>query len=118
RPALERGDGRADARRDRSGSRLGIAQDAAEGALAREPDDDGPAESGQHVEPADELEILLDRLAEADPGIEADPILGDARVYGDPEPLLEERRDFGGDVVVARIELHRPGLAAHVHEAQ
>ena len=36
---------------------------------------------------------------------------------GEREPLLEERGDLGGDVVVARVALHRPRLALHVHEA-
>src|SRR3954463_13895599 len=33
-------------------------------------------------------------------------------------PLLEEGGDLRGDVVVARIGLHRPRLALHVHQAE
>ena len=36
---------------------------------------------------------------------------------GEREPLLEEGGDLGRDVVVARILLHRPRLAQHVHQA-
>ena len=59
-----------------------------------------------------------DRLAEADPGIEADPVLADAGLDREREPLLEERGHLAGHVVVARIGLHRPRLALHVHEAE
>ena len=34
------------------------------------------------------------------------------------EPLLEERGDLRDDVVVARVDLHRPRLALHVHQAE
>ena len=37
-----------------------------ERALAREPDEQRPADRGELVEPADELEVVRDRLAEAD----------------------------------------------------
>ena len=46
---------------------------------------------------------MLHGLAEADPGVEADPLLGDPCRDGDREPLLEERGDLGDDVVVARV---------------
>ena len=68
-----------------------VAHDPAERALAREADEHRPAERGQLVEPAHELEVVLDRLAEADPGIEADELLADARGDREREPLLEER---------------------------
>ena len=61
---------------------------------------------------------MLDRLAEADAGIEADPLLRDPRRDREREPLLEEGRDLGGDIVVARLRLHRPRLALHVHETE
>ena len=52
------------------------------------------------------------------PGVEADPLLRDPRLDREREPLLEERRDLGGDIVVARVVLHRPRLALHVHQAE
>ena len=78
RAALVGDDGGGDACRKGPGRRLGVAQDPAERALAREADDDGPTEGAQDVEPPDELEVLLDGLAEADAGIQADALLGDA----------------------------------------
>ena len=36
---------------------------------------------------------------------------------GERQPLLEECRHVCDDVVVARVELHRPRLALHVHQA-
>ena len=114
RAALEGGDGRRDARPEQV---VGAGQ-TAQGALAREADEHRPPERDQHVEPAHELEVVRDRLAEADAGVEADPLLGDALRDREREPLLEERRDLGRDVVVARLRLHRPRLALHVHEAE
>ena len=61
---------------------------------------------------------MLDGLAEADAGVEADVLLGDPRLDGEGEPLLEEGLHLGDDVLVARVVLHRPRLAEHVHEAE
>ena len=118
RAALVRGHGRGDARAERARLRVGIADDAAERALAREADQHGTPEREQHVEAADELEVVLRRLAEADARVEADPLLRNPLRDGEREALLEERRDLRGDVVVARVLLHRPRLALHVHEAE
>ena len=52
------------------------------------------------------------------PGIEADHPLVDAGIDGEAQPLFEESRDIGRDVVVRRIHLHRPRLALHVHQAE
>ena len=87
-------------------------------ALAREADEHRPPEREQDVEPAHELEVVLDRLAEADAGVEADALLGDALRDRECEALLEERGDLGGDVVVVRFLLHRARRALHVHEAE
>ena len=45
-------------------------------------------------------------------------LLRHSRPDGEPEPLLEEGRDLGGHVLVARIGLHRPRRAEHVHQAE
>ena len=66
RAALERRDRAADARPSRRTVALGVAEHARERALAREPDDDRPAERDERVEPPDELEVLVRRLPEAD----------------------------------------------------
>src|SRR5579862_712890 len=82
------GDGGGNAR----AAKIGRAE-ARERALAGEADQHRPSEGDEHVEPADELEVVLDRLAETDAGIEADAILRDALRHGEREALLEERRD-------------------------
>ena len=69
-------------------------------------------------QPAHELEVVLDRLPEADAGVEADELLADPRRDREREPLLEERLHLGDDVVVDRVGLHRARLAAHVHQAE
>ena len=112
------GDSGSDARGDRAGRRGRVAGQPAERALAGEADDDRPAEREQDVEAADELEVVLDRLPEADARVEADPLLRDPGVDREGKALLEERRDLGCDVVVARVGLHRARLALHVHQAQ
>ena len=95
----------------------GSPEQPAEEALAGHADDHGTADRGELAEPAQQLDVVLDGLAEADAGIEADALLGDPRRDGEREPLLEERPDLRHDVVVARILLHRSRLAEHVHEA-
>ena len=71
--------------------------------LLREvPIDDRPAELAQLAEPAQQLEVVLDGLAEADPGVDPDPLLGDPRGDRDLDPLGEEGLDVVDDVVVAR----------------
>ena len=67
--------------------------------------------------PRIELEVLVGRLAEADPRVEADVLLRDPRRDRDREPLLEEAGDLADDVVVARLDLHRARLPLHVHQA-
>ena len=56
---------------------VGIAEDLPERALAREADHERPADRGELGEPPDELEVVLDGLAEADARVEADELLAD-----------------------------------------
>ena len=88
----------AHARRDGARRRLGVTQQLAERALARDADEHGAPERRQLVEPADQLEVVLDRLAEADSGVEADAVLGDPGGDGGAQLLLEEGRDLGGRI--------------------
>ena len=88
----------------------------ADEALARRPDDDRPAELPQLAEPAQELEVVLDGLAEPDPRIDPDPLLGDPRADGDLDPLGEERLHVVDHVVVGRGLLHRARRPLHVHQ--
>ena len=72
------------------------------------PTTSGRPELAQLAEPAEQLEVVLDGLAEADPRIEPDPLLGDPGRHRDLDPLGEERLDVVDDVVVGRVLLHRP----------
>ena len=100
RAALEGGDRGARRSRPRAGRRLRVAESLPQRALAREADEHRPAEREQHVEPPHELEVVLDRLAEADARVEADPLLADARPRprrraaprGTPRPRRRRRR--------------------------
>ena len=112
------GDGDAEARGERAGLRVRVAEDLPQRALAREADDDRAAQRGQLVEPPDELEVVLDGLAEADARIQAHERLVDPGGDRYPQALLEERLDVFDDVVVAGVDLHRARLALHVHEAE
>ena len=94
------------------------AVDLADEALARGADDQRPAQLAQLAEPAQQLEVVLERLAEADPGIEPDPLLVDPGGDRDLHPLGEEGLDLVDHVVVARVVLHRPRVALHVHQHQ
>src|SRR5205823_996415 len=106
----------ADARRGGAGLRFGISYDLSERALPGDPDENRAPDRGQLVDPAQQFEVVLDRLAEADPRVEADRLLPDSLRNGECEPLVEEAGDLGDDVLVARGVLHRPRLALHVHE--
>ena len=66
------------------------AVDLADEALARGADHDRPAEVAQLAEPAQQLEVVLEGLAEPDPGIEPDPLLGDPGGHRRLDPLGEE----------------------------
>ena len=57
----------------------------------------------QLAEPAQQLEVVLDGLAEADPRVDPDPLLGDPGCDRELDPLGEERLDLVDDVVVARV---------------
>src|SRR5829696_6960426 len=107
---------RQDVGRDRARQAFALAAppgELAEEALARGPDHDGPADRHDLVEPAQQLEVVLHRLAEADAGVEPDARLRHAASQCEREPLLEERPDLGHNVAVARVLLHRARLAEH-----
>src|SRR3954449_13048270 len=90
RAALEREDVRRDRRRDAL-VRVLAAGEAAEEPLARGPEQQREPERGDLVEAAQQLEVVRDRLAEPDAGIDHDPLLGDALADGERDALLEER---------------------------
>jgi len=86
RAVLERRDGGRNAR----ANEIVAADELAEGALAREADQHGAAERQQDVEPPDQLEVVLERLPEADTGIEADAIFAHAAPDREAHALLQE----------------------------
>ena len=98
-------------------SSTGLAGDLAQKRLTGGAECDRSPERHDLVQPAEQLEVVLSRLAEADPGVEQDPLLGHPMRDRERHPLLEERLDLGYDIVVARILLHRPRLTEHVHQA-
>src|SRR4051794_83015 len=59
--------------------------------LARRSDHDLEAERGDLVEPPEQLEVVLERLAEADAGVDGDPVFRDALADRERRALLEER---------------------------
>ena len=69
------------------------------------------------VQAAQQLEVVLERLAEADARVDHDALLAHALADGERDALLEEGADVVDDVVVAGVVLHRPRLAQHVHQA-
>ena len=91
--------------------------DAPEEGLARGADHERTADRHELVEAAQQLEVVRGGLAEADPGVEQDALLGDPLRDGERQPLLQERLDLRDDVVIARFALHRARLAEHVHQA-
>src|SRR5438067_1814751 len=99
----------ADARRGGAGLSVWISHDLSERALPGNSNENRAPDRGQLVEPAQQLEVVLDRLAEADPRIQADRLLLDSLRNGECEPLVEKTGDLGDDILVARGVLHRPG---------
>ena len=71
-------------------------------------------ESGQF---AQQDEIVCGGLAKAETRVDGDALSGDAGVDRASRTLFQESGDFGGDIRIMRVLLHRPRLAAHVHQA-
>src|SRR3954452_3566496 len=77
RPALEPEDVRGDGGEDALVRVLAV-QEPPEEALARGAEQHREAEGDDLAEAVEELEVVVDRLAEADAGIDGDALLGDA----------------------------------------
>jgi hypothetical protein len=86
--AVERRHRRADGGRGRARRRLRVAEHAAKRALAREAHEHRAPDRDQLVEPPGELEVVLDRLPEADPRVEAHVLLADSVRDRGRKPLL------------------------------
>ena len=118
RAPLEGEDCHGDAGGDGPRERVRVAEKAPEEALAGGADEHRPPERHELVEPGQQLDVLLDGLAEADAGIQADVLLRNPRLDREGQALLQEGLDLGDDVVVARVVLHRPRLAEHVQQTE
>src|SRR4051794_37760633 len=109
-----------DVRGDRAGDALvGVRRvdELVDERLAADADDDAEPERDELVGAGPQLEVVGQRLAEADAGVEVDPVLLDALAHGELGPLEQERLDLVDDVGVAGVLLHRARLAEHVHQA-
>ena len=67
------------------------------------------------VQVAQQFKIVRQRLAEADPGVDRDPLARDAGTLAGKGPRSEKRADLAHNVPVARIILHVGRAALHVH---
>ena len=93
-----------------------ISEHTCERALPREADENRSAEVADPLEAADQLEVLVGSLAEADPRVEADVLLGDPGSDCDCQAALEEAGNLSHDIAVSRRDLHRARVSLHVHE--
>lgn len=84
-------------------------------ALAGMADEDRRAEIAELSRAGHERLIVGVGLAEADAGVEADPLERNAGGEEDIPTTGQVGVDFHDDVAVAGIELHRAGCALHVH---
>ena len=84
--------------------------------LAAGPEEDRKADLNQPVQMRRQGQVVGQGLAEADAGIEPDPLARHPRGHGRFGPGRQFGADLGDDVVVAGIGLHGLRLAAHMHE--
>lgn len=91
--------------------------DPAEKRLARGPDEDREPEGHDFVEAVEQFQVVIHRLAEPDPGVEKDPLACHTGVERHLRAALEKGPHLRDHVAVPGVILHRPRLAAHVHEA-
>jgi len=106
---------------DAGGEQVVGAGERAQRALARDADQDRPADRGERVESPDQLEVVLDRLAEADARIDQHALLGDALAHGELQALVGDTRiEVAYRSENARIDLNSApkellvGLFAHL----
>ena len=95
---------------------LGVMEDFADEAFAREGHHEREVAHAQFAQVADEGEVMLGGFAEADAGVQADALWGDAIPLGLSDALGEEVAHFGDNVLIMRGLLHGGGGALHVHE--
>src|SRR5690348_10680346 len=72
---------------------VGFAGDFGEEALAAGAEDEGVPQLGELAEASEELEVVVDAFAEADAGVEEDPVGGDAGGAGGGGAVAEAGLD-------------------------
>src|SRR5512143_1462408 len=87
------------------------AEDPAQEGLAREAEQQGTAEATERLRAAQDLEVVVEGLAEADAGVDDDPLRRNAGGARSADPLVEEGRDLAHEVIVMRGVLHGQGGA-------
>jgi hypothetical protein len=90
---------------------------AAQKRLTGGPYNHGPTERDDLIQARKQLEVVIDRLPEANPRVEHDPLLCHPFPDRERHPILEEGRNLADHVLVSRSLLHRPRLSKHVHQA-
>ena len=72
----------------------GQVQDAPEGRLAARPEEDRPPEHAQRAEVAEQLQVVVGRLAEPEPGIDDEVVPRDA----EPGRAIERALEVGDEL--------------------
>ena len=90
--------------------------DMADEALARDAEQDRTAEAVEEREIGEDREVVLHELAEADAGIDRDPVARDAGRLACRDARREMIVDLGRRVCVDGLFLHRLGIALAVHQ--
>lgn len=94
-----------------------VPQQFADEPFAGVADEEGLAEVVETVGARHQGDVVLVRLPEADAGVEADSFAVDAGSEESVAALAEVVVDFGDDVGVGRVVLHRLRRPLHVHRA-
>ena len=84
--------------------------------LPRNAEAERPAEPRKLAEIREQFERVIERLAEADSGVETNRLRLDTRFAQNLQSLLEELSHLKHHIVVLRIALHRLWGALHVHD--
>ena len=74
------------------------------------------AEVAEGLDVAQQREVVVEVLAEADPRVDAEAVAGHAGSHRRADARSEEVPHLGDDVHVRGVFLHRLGLALHVHQ--
>ena len=79
-------------------------------------DQERAAQWTKHIEACEDLQVVLERLAEPDTGIENKPLARDVRSDGYLHSFLQERPNLPRQVVVPGRSLHRLRRTLHMHQ--